>query len=74
MTKVISLSEEAYKELKKRKGRGESFSDTVIRITKDKRAVSISEFAGSWVGDDADEVARQIMREREMASGREQEF
>ena len=74
LTKVISLSEEAYKLLKKRKGEGESFSDIVIRITRDKRFVSILEFAGTWVGEDTNKVAGEIMEERERVRGREQKF
>lgn len=70
LTKVISLSEEAYKALKKRKGKGESFSDIVVRITSEERFESILEFAGTWAGEDANEGAEQIMRERERATGR----
>ena len=36
MTKVISLSEEAYKKLKEMKLKGESFSDTVKRLCSQK--------------------------------------
>ena len=74
LTKVISLSEEAYKTLKKRKGKGESFSDVVIRMTRDKQSRSILEFCGGWVGGDADKVAQQIMLERERVTVREYKF
>ena len=72
LTRVISLSEETYKTLKK--GKGESFYDIVVRITNDKCFYSLLEFAGSWVGDDAIEVAEQIMQERERAEDGEQEY
>lgn len=74
MTKVISLSEEAYKVLKRRKGKGESFSDVVLKIAGNRESISILELAGTWVGGDADEVARQIKREREGVRGRAHEF
>ena len=74
LTKVISLSEEVYKALKKRKGKRESFSEIVIRITRDKHLGSILKAAGSWVGKDANDIARGIMQEREAATGRAQEF
>lgn len=34
MTKTISVSEEAYKALKRQKLQGESFSDTILRLSK----------------------------------------
>ena len=74
MTKVISLSEEAYKVLKRRKGKGESFSDVVLKIAGDKETRSILELAGRWVGGDADKVARQISQEREKVRDREHKF
>ena len=71
MTKVISLSEKAYAELKKRKGVSESFSDVVLKMAKGKRSDSIMELAGTWKGDDADKVLEQIMKERRAAKSRE---
>lgn len=71
MTKGISLSNEAYKQLKKRKGKDESFSDVVLRMTKEKPMGSIMQFAGTWVGDDAEVIARQIAKDRETAKSRE---
>ena len=71
MTKVISLSEEAYRELKKRKAEGESFSDVVLKMVRGKRSDSILQYAGKWVGDDADEVLRQLMKDRHAAKSRE---
>lgn len=71
MTKVISLSEEAYRSLKRLKKKGESFSDVVIKITKDAESRPLLEFAGSWVGNDIDEVFQNILSEREAATARE---
>lgn len=71
MTKVISLSEKAYKELKRRKGHGESFSDVVLKMATGKRSDSIMEFRGAWVGDDAKEVLDRVMKERHESKSRE---
>ncbi len=71
MTKVISLSEKAYETLKSLKRSGESFSDVVIRVASKERKKSILEFAGTWKGDDADEVLAQIMKDRERVEPRE---
>jgi predicted CopG family antitoxin len=70
-TKVISLSERAYNELKKRKGEGESFSDVVRKMAAGKRLDSIMELAGTWAGDDAKEVLSQLMKQRRATRSRE---
>ena len=70
MTKVISLSEEAYKALKRLKRRGESFSDVVVKITKNAEPKSLLEFAGGWTGSDIDEVFEKILHEREATTTR----
>ena len=67
------MSEAAYKALKKRKGKGESFSDIVLKLTSE-RSESIVEFAGSWVGGDAEIAAQQVAREREAIMAREHGF
>lgn len=74
MTKVISLSEDAYLRLKRRKGEGESFSDVVVRLTSDARAPSLLELKGSWWGDDVEKVGKELAAERERTMGREPRF
>ena len=74
MTKVISLSNEAYETLKESKKPGESFSDVVLRITKKKKKKSLLEFSGKWVGDDIDEVFAQVKKDREQATSRQVNF
>ena len=74
MTKVISLSEKAYETLKSMKKSGESFSDVVIRVASNEKKKSILEFAGTWKGNDADEVLAQIMKDREQVKPREFEI
>jgi len=71
MTKVISLSEEAYKALKRLKGEGESFSDVVIRMTKMAEPKSLLGLAGKWAGIDIELVFEKVMAEREASKGRE---
>lgn len=44
-TKTVSLDEKAYELLKKKKEKGESFSDVVKKLTNEK---SLLEIAGIW--------------------------
>ena len=74
MTKIISLSDEAYQILKDSKRPGESFSDVVLRTLKQEKKKSLLEFSGKWVGDDADEVLAQIMEDREQSASRRVEL
>ena len=71
MTKVISLSEKAYETLKGMKRPGESFSDVVLRVSKDEKKKSLLEFSGKWVGDDIDQVFSEIRKERELSAPRQ---
>jgi predicted CopG family antitoxin len=70
MTKVISLSQKAYKTLKDLKGPEESFSDVVLRIAGQEHRKSILEFAGKWEGTDIDEVYSCISKDREQSASR----
>jgi predicted CopG family antitoxin len=74
MTRVISLFEKAYETLKSMKKSGESFSDVVIRVAGKEKKKSIIEFAGTWKGDDADEVLAKIMKNRNQVKPRELEI
>ena len=44
-TKTVSLDEKAYELVKKKKEKGESFSDVVKKLTKER---SLLEIAGIW--------------------------
>lgn len=46
MVEVISLSEQAYLELKRTKRKGESYFDVVLRLSKGNQG-SIAEFVGA---------------------------
>ena len=51
MVKVISLSEEAYKEMKAAKRENESFSDVALRILHEKKQKPLVDFFGIWKDD-----------------------
>ncbi len=72
MVKVISLSEQAYRELKKNKGEGESFS-VVLKISRGKRG-SIAGFIGAWEGDDLGRIEETLKRERQSVRSKEPSF
>ncbi len=69
VTKIISLSNAAYGLLRRLKREKESFSDVVLRIAKGERK-PLMDFAGKWEGDDADEVLKTVLREREAVTAR----
>ena len=50
MTKVISLSNEAYERIKSIKNSGESFSDIVIKLVPRIKKKPLSDFLGKWTG------------------------
>ena len=70
MTKVVSLSNEAYQTLKQLKKSGESFSDVVLRVAGERKKKSLLEFSGKWAGDDIDEVFLQVKKDREQSASR----
>jgi predicted CopG family antitoxin len=70
MTKVISLSNDAYQTLKHLKKSGESFSDVVLRVAGERKKKSLLEFSGKWVGDDIDTVFLQVKKDREHSVSR----
>ena len=71
MTKVVSLSKKAYQTLKDLKRPNESFSDVVLRISNTKQKKSILQFAGTWNGNDIDEIYAQLQNTREKSTSRE---
>ena len=75
MTKVISLSDDAYAELKKLKEEGESFSDVVLGLTK-KEKKPLSYFFGKWSGpkEELDAMLKDIEETRKKTKMRDVEF
>ena len=75
MTKVISLSDEAYSTLKSLKKDKESFSEIVIRIAVNEKKRPISDFAGKWEGKkDWKTLHNEIMKFRNGSKFREVNF
>ncbi len=76
MTRVISLSDEAYEKLKSEKEGKESFSDVVNKLTSEKKKVSIMDFAGKWPGgkEELDRIEKIIYEDRKKFKLRKVEF
>lgn len=64
MTKVISISDETYDTLKRLKGT-HSFSETILRAVKPKKA-SLMDVFGKWPGPpgELDKIRKQLEKER----------
>jgi len=69
MTKVISISDEAYNILKKLKAE-KSFSEIIIEIAKDLNANGLMEFAGILSDKEAEKMKKEIYKERKLKSRR----
>ena len=59
--KTISLSDEAYRRLASLKGKGESFTDVILRLCSKAARKPLASFAGSWIMSDEEE--REIFGE-----------
>lgn len=75
MTKVVSLSDDAYRELEKLKKNGESFSDIVLELTK-KEKKPLSYFFGKWSGpkEEVDAMLKDIEKTHKKTKMRDVEF
>ena len=72
MTKVISLSDDAYNTLKHLKKDGESFSDIVLRVTSDEKRKKFMSTAGVWKDDkEIEKIFKEIAEERRKAKMRD---
>ncbi len=72
MTKVISLSDQAYSVLKNMKKENQSFSDVVLSIAREKNK-DILTLAGSWQGnyEELDTIFDSILTERKNTKPRD---
>ena len=76
MVKVISLSEEAYRELKIIKGEKESFSDVVMKLKRNRVKRPISDFFGVFK-DNRDEwegIKKKLEEDRKKFKLRDVQF
>ena len=69
MTRIISISDEAYNELSKLKN-GFSFSQIIITLANMKKKESIMSFAGLLTKEEADKMLEEIKKDREKISRR----
>lgn len=66
MTRVISLSDEAYGKLTAAKSEGESFSEVVKKLSSLSGKRSIMDSAGKWAGskEEVDKILKTIDADR----------
>lgn len=76
MTRVISLSDEAYASLKSLKTGGESFSEVVSKLTSTARKRDIMDFWGKWPGgkEELGRIEKILTAERKKFKLRKVEF
>ncbi len=76
MTKIVSLSNIAYNELKLLKRSGDSFSDVVIKLVDKTKKKSLLDFFGKWPGDEKEikEIKKKLEQERKNFKTREVTF
>ena len=72
MTKVISLSDEAYHDLKSLKGHDKSFSDIVRELARKVKKKKLLDLAGAWSDSpEMDGIFKNIFEERHKTKGRD---
>ena len=72
MTKVISLSDDAYNTLKQLKHADESFSEIVLRVTSDEKRKKFMSTAGVWKNDkEIEKIFKEVAEERKKAKMRD---
>ncbi len=69
MTKVISISDEAYEELEKLKA-NKSFSEIVIELSKKVKGDNIMKYAGILTEEEGERIKKQIYEDRKIKSRR----
>ena len=69
MTKVISISDDAYEKLKRLKNE-RSFSEIIVELSSKKNETDLMNFAGSISEKEADNIKKEIYTERKMPSRR----
>lgn len=69
MTKIISISDEAYEELSKLKN-GSSFTEVILNIIQEKKKDSLIKFAGILTEEEGNKILKNIKEERKIGSRR----
>ncbi len=69
MTKVISISDEAYEKLKRLKNE-RSFSEIIVELSRKKNEIDLMNFVGSISEKEADKIKKNIYTERKTPSRR----
>ncbi len=68
VTKTLTITKDAYEQLKSLKRPDESFSEEIKRITADKR--DIMRFAGILTEEEGEEMKKEIKKMRDYSSKR----
>ncbi len=76
MTKIVSLSDNAYNNLKSLKKGSESFSDVVNKLTSSAKKESLLDLAGKWSGEkeELSKIEKTMHGERKKFRLRKVEF
>ena len=76
MTKVISLSNTAYDEIKSLKESHESFSDVIIKLVENIKQRPLMDFFGKWPSknEEALHIKKKLEKERSSFKTREVTF
>ncbi len=69
MTKVISISDEAYERLKRLKNEM-SFSEIIVELTMEKNKDNLMKFAGALTDGEAEKIKKSIYEGRKISSRR----
>ena len=75
MTKIISIADDAYDALKTLKGKKDSFTDVIRRLSTKGKKRTIMDFAGMWKdNDEFDKIFSKIGKDRSKFKLREVQF
>lgn len=73
MTKVISISDDAYDGLHRIKTKEESFTKVILRLTSQEKSKSLTDFFGAWPGNKSElsKIKKELERGRKAFKSRE---
>lgn len=76
MTKIISVSDEAYGQLQEIKKEHESFSKVILRVMEKEKRKPLMAFFGKWPGPtkELDQIKKQLEEDRQHFSMKEIQF